>query len=106
MCRRCWQAERFSVGRRRHRNHRPGGAEAWPTLFTEKEAGYAHVCADTVALETTLFFSAKESFYKCQYPLTKEWVGFHVAITRTDQHALAIAPVRGGLPGMRHRFIQ
>ena len=69
----------------------------WPTLFTEREAGYfSSLAPDTVALETTLFFSAKESFYKCQYPLTKEWVGFQdVAITRTDQHALAIAPTRG-----------
>jgi len=68
----------------------------WPTLFTEKEADYfSSLAPDTVALETTLFFSAKESFYKCQYPLTKEWVGFQdVAITRTDQHALAIAPTR------------
>ena len=69
----------------------------WPTLFTEREAGYfSSLSPGTVALETTLFFSAKESFYKCQYPLTKEWVGFQdVAITRTDQHALAIAPTRG-----------
>ena len=73
------------------------GEQGWPTLFTEKEAGYfSSLAPDTVALETTLFFSAKESFYKCQYPLTKEWVGFQdVAITRTDQHALAIAPTRG-----------
>ncbi|MAB27326.1 MAG: hypothetical protein CL580_06685 [Alteromonadaceae bacterium] len=69
----------------------------WPTLFTEKEADYfSSLAADTVTLETTLFFSAKESFYKCQYPLTQEWVGFQdVEITRTDQHALAIAPTRG-----------
>ena len=69
----------------------------WPTLFTEKEADYfSSLAADTVTLETTLFFSAKESFYKCQYPLTQEWVGFQdVEITRTDQHSLAIAPTRG-----------
>ena len=68
----------------------------WPTLFTEKEADYfSSLAAETVALETTLFFSAKEAFYKCQYPLTQEWVGFQdVEITRTDQHALAIAPTR------------
>ena len=68
----------------------------WPTLFTEKEAGYfSSLAPDTVALETTLFFSAKESFYKCQYPLTQEWVGFQdVEITRTDSHALTIAPTR------------
>ena len=69
----------------------------WPTLFTEKEADYfSSLAPDTVALETTLFFSAKESFYKCQYPLTQEWVGFQdVEITRTDSNALAIAPPRG-----------
>ena len=68
----------------------------WPTLFTENEAGYfSSLALDTVALETTLFFSAKESFYKCQYPLTQEWVGFQdVEITRTDSHTLAIAPTR------------
>ena len=69
----------------------------WPTLFTEKEADYfSSLAPDTVALETTLFFSAKESFYKCQHPLTQEWVGFQdVEITRTDPHSLAIAPTRG-----------
>ena len=69
----------------------------WPTLFTEKEADYfSSLATEIVALETTLFFSAKESFYKCQYPLTQEWVGFQdVEITRADPHSLAIAPTRG-----------
>ena len=69
----------------------------WPTLFTEKEADYfSSLAPETIALETTLFFSAKESFYKCQYPLTQKWVGFQdVEITRADSHALTIAPTRG-----------
>lgn len=69
----------------------------WPTLFTEKEADYfSSLAPEKIAHETTLFFSAKESFYKCQYPLTQEWVGFQdVEITRTDPHSLAIAPTRG-----------
>lgn len=69
----------------------------WPTLFTEREADYfSSLAPETVALETTLFFSAKESFYKCQYPLTQKWVGFQdVEITRADSHALTIAPTRG-----------
>ena len=69
----------------------------WPTLFTEREANYfSSLAPAAVALETTLFFSAKEAFYKCQYPLTREWVGFQdVEITRTDQHSLAIAPTHG-----------
>ena len=69
----------------------------WPTLFTQKEADYfSSLAPNTVALEATLFFSAKEAFYKCQYPLTQEWVGLQdVEITRTDRHSLAIAPTRG-----------
>ena len=71
--------------------------QLWPTLFTEKEADYfSSLAPNTVALETTLFFSAKEAFYKCQYPLTQKWVGLQdVEITRTDHHSLAIAPTRG-----------
>ena len=69
----------------------------WPTLFTEKETDYlSSLATDTVALETSLFFSAKEAFYKCQYPLTHQWVGFQdVEVTRHDRHSLAIAPTRG-----------
>jgi len=69
----------------------------WPTLFAEKEVDYfTSLAPEKVARETTLFFSAKEAFYKCQYPLTHQWVGFQdVEITRTDQHSLAIAPTRG-----------
>ena len=68
----------------------------WPTLFTEKEVDYFTLLApEKVARETTLFFSAKEAFYKCQYPLTHQWVGFQdVEITRTDTHSLAIVPTR------------
>ena len=69
----------------------------WPTLFTQKEADYfSSLAPNTVAIEATLFFSAKEAFYKCQYLLTQEWVGLQdVEITRTDHHSLAIAPTRG-----------
>ncbi len=69
----------------------------WPTLFTQKEADYfSSLAPNTVAIEATLFFSAKEAFYKCQYPLTQEWVGLQdVEITRTNRHSLAIAPTRG-----------
>jgi len=69
----------------------------WPTLFTEKEVDYfSALASEKVARETTLFFSAKEAFYKCQYPLTHQWVGFQdVEITRTDTHSLTIAPTRG-----------
>lgn len=76
----------------------------WPTLFTEQETRYfTSLPPETVALETTLFFSAKESFYKCQYPLTQSWVGFQdVEVTRVDEHLLAITPTRG-TPQLWHK---
>jgi len=69
----------------------------WPTLFTEREAGYFRsLPPERVALETTLFFSAKESFYKCQYPLTQSWVGFQdVEVARIGEQLLAITPTSG-----------
>ena len=69
----------------------------WPTLFTERETRYfTSLPPETVALETTLFFSAKESFYKCQYPLTQSWIGFQdVEVTRADEQLLAITPTSG-----------
>ena len=69
----------------------------WATLFTEREATYfASLEPNQVAEETTLFFSAKETFYKCQYPVTHSWVGFHdVEIQRRDDSALSARPTRG-----------
>ena len=72
-------------------------AKLWPTLFTEREVAYfASLELDQVAEETTLFFSAKETFYKCQYPVTHSWVGFQdVEIQRRDGSTVAARPTRG-----------
>ena len=40
---------------------------AWVDLLPTAQRGRA----------VTLLFSAKEAFYKCQYPLTHEWLNFH-----------------------------
>ena len=69
----------------------------WPTLFTEAETThFASLDAGQVATETTLFFSAKETFYKCQYPVTQSWVGFQdVEIQRRDDSTLSVRPTCG-----------
>ena len=71
----------------------------WPTLFTEREADYlSSLAPEAIGVEATLFFSAKESFYKCQYPLTQEWVGFQdVEVARTDKALLTVAPTNGAV---------
>ena len=66
----------------------------WPTLFSKNERAYFDsLNPERLAAETTVFFSAKEAFYKCQYPLTESWVGFQdVEVTRIDDCRLGIAP--------------
>lgn len=47
-----------------------------------------------------LLFSAKECFYKCQYPLTRQWLGFHdVCITvHMDDQEFDVALVTHAKP--------
>lgn len=69
----------------------------WPTLFTGSEINYLSSVEPALRdAETTVFFSAKEAFYKCQYPLTQQWVGFQdVELNRVDSATLSIKPVQG-----------
>jgi len=53
-------------------------ADLWSTLCGPAELNWVHSlpAADQPAA-VTLLFSAKEAFYKCQYPLVGEWLDFH-----------------------------
>ena len=51
------------------------------------------------ALASTLIFTAKEAFYKCQFAVTEEWLGFEdVALDPVgwdyERREFTIAPVR------------
>ena len=72
-------------------------AKLWPTLFTARERDYLEQLEpEKASVEATVFFSAKESFYKCQYPLTQSWVGFQdVELERSDDKVLRISPTNG-----------
>jgi 4'-phosphopantetheinyl transferase EntD len=54
------------------------GRDLWPTICGSEEAAW---CSALPVGErhaaVALIFSAKEAFYKCQYPLTAEWLDFH-----------------------------
>jgi 4'-phosphopantetheinyl transferase EntD len=51
--------------------------ELWPTLFTQSELRcLAAMRADARAARAALLFSAKESIYKAQFPLTRSWLDF------------------------------
>lgn len=51
--------------------------EVWPTICVAQELSWLDsLPAAERAAAVTLIFSVKEAFYKCQYPLTAEWLNF------------------------------
>jgi 4'-phosphopantetheinyl transferase EntD len=52
--------------------------ELWPTICRGEELAWvATLPPEERSAAVTLLFSAKEAFYKCQYPLVTEWLDFH-----------------------------
>ncbi len=52
--------------------------ETWPVICTPPEAAaLAALPSAQQARYAALVFSAKESFYKCQYNVTRQWLEFH-----------------------------
>jgi 4'-phosphopantetheinyl transferase EntD len=55
-------------------------AEIWHSICVPLEAAWVRsLPAAERAAAVTLIFSAKEAFYKCQYPIVRERLGFHDA---------------------------
>jgi 4'-phosphopantetheinyl transferase EntD len=53
-------------------------AELWPSICTASDRAWLDALpAPQRDAAVTLIFAAKEAFYKCQYPLTREWLDFH-----------------------------
>lgn len=68
--------------------------ELWPLLFVDAELASLtqERNPERRALLATLYFSAKEAFYKYQYPLTKQWVEFHAAqVTQLSETTFQIS---------------
>ena len=79
------------------------GPDLWRRICTQEERRELAMLTTVQATErATLIFSAKESFYKAQYPLTRQWLNFadvtvHVGSDHFDvvpQRSLAIAALR------------
>jgi 4'-phosphopantetheinyl transferase EntD len=67
-------------------------AEIWPTICGQKESEWVQsLPAGDRPAAVTLIFSAKEAFYKCQYPLTKEWLDFKDLQLKVDNWGEACA---------------
>ena len=66
------------------------GRDLWPTICGEQEASWCGTLPDTQQEPAAaLLFAAKEAFYKCQYPLTREWLDFHDLIVEPRQWGAA-----------------
>jgi 4'-phosphopantetheinyl transferase EntD len=54
--------------------------ELWPHLFRDDETRWLRMLPPSEqAPAATLMFCVKEAFYKCQYPITRQWLSFHDA---------------------------
>lgn len=54
------------------------GSEIWPSICAPAELRWVRsLPVDGQGAAVAFLFSAKEAFYKCQYPLTGEWLDFH-----------------------------
>ncbi len=68
------------------------GADLWTTICTPREALWVDSLPELERpAAAALIFSAKEAFYKCQYPLTGEWLDFHDLHIEPSQWGAAAA---------------
>ena len=56
--------------------------DLWRAIATADELAWLRqLPADRAQTMAAVIFSAKESFFKCQFPLTRQWLGFaHVSV--------------------------
>ena len=67
--------------------------DLWPSICSTRELAWLHGLDEpTARIQSTLLFSAKESGYKCQFPLTRQFLEFEQAEIRVDpeRHSFAI----------------
>jgi 4'-phosphopantetheinyl transferase EntD len=59
--------------------------DIWSTICGAGEADWVNSLRPSErAAAVTLIFSAKEAFYKCQYPLVAEWLDFHDLVIESE----------------------
>ncbi len=67
--------------------------QLWPLLFTQSERDQLScLTTSSQSLLATIFFSAKESYFKYQYPIAKQWVDFQDVTVRVEANSFSIHP--------------
>ena len=65
----------------------------WPTICRSEElARLEALPPDYRVAMATLVFSAKESFYKCQYPVSRRWLDFHDVSVEVKGSIFIVSP--------------
>jgi 4'-phosphopantetheinyl transferase EntD len=68
----------------------------WRHIATEEELRWLQGLRPSRAgLMASLLFSAKEAFFKCQFPLTREWLNFADVTTHIERGGFRISATRG-----------
>jgi 4'-phosphopantetheinyl transferase EntD len=73
--------------------------ELWPKICVDEEIAWLEsLDREEQAVGATLIFAAKEAFYKCQYPSTRQWLNFgdvRVAVGEGGEvGSLCVVPLR------------
>ena len=69
--------------------------ELWSRICTPAEIGrLAQLPPADRGRQAALIFAAKEAFYKCQFPLTREWVGFEDVVIEPLDWPVAAGSLR------------
>ncbi len=67
----------------------------WRRICTPQELQHLHALPEAQAVGlATLIFSAKEAFYKCQHPLTRQWLNFTDIAIRLEDAGFQVEPQR------------
>jgi 4'-phosphopantetheinyl transferase EntD len=74
----------------------------WRLTMRAEEIGRLESLDDTVQKRmATVIFSAKEAFYKCQYGLTRQWLGFESVRVEAGDEAFEVAVLDEAHPSYR-----
>lgn len=69
------------------------GTDLWERICTPAEqARLAQLSEAQAKQEAALIFAAKEAFYKCQFPVSREWVGFEDVTIEASAGRFRIVP--------------
>jgi len=69
------------------------GADLWERICTPAERERLEQLPEAQARQqAALIFAAKEAFYKCQFPVSHEWVGFEDVSIEASAGSFRIVP--------------